>query len=113
MLDERTVLTNIKIKMLPPNTTTHLQPQDAGIIASFKAKLKQRQLQNALDQISMVMEGRQSGLYEVPLVEAMSWAKEAWRSVSPATISNCWGRTGILDSELSVLSNRLDVANLA
>ncbi|KAF0702613.1 hypothetical protein AaE_015823 [Aphanomyces astaci] len=113
MLDERTVLTNVKIKMLPPNTTTHLQPQDAGIIASFKAKLKQRQLQNALDQISMVMEGRQSGLYEVPLVEAMSWAKEAWRSVSPATISNCWGRTGILDSELSVLSNRLDVANLA
>ncbi len=66
----------------------------------------------ALHQISMVMEGRQSGLYEVPLVEAMTWAKEAWRSVSPTTISNCWGRTGSLDSELSVLSNRLDVANL-
>ncbi|RHY22634.1 hypothetical protein DYB32_009449 [Aphanomyces invadans] len=52
-LDEDTVLTRVEIKMLPSNTTTHLQPQDAGIIASFKAKLKQRQLQNALDQINL------------------------------------------------------------
>ncbi|RHY01755.1 hypothetical protein DYB25_012244 [Aphanomyces astaci] len=111
-LDEHTVLTKVKLKMLPPNTTTHLQPQDAGIIGSFMGKLKQRQLQSALGQINMVMEGRQTGIYEVPLLEAMTWAKEAWRSVSPATISNCWGRTGILDSELSVLSNRLDAANL-
>ncbi|RHY83264.1 hypothetical protein DYB35_009926 [Aphanomyces astaci] len=111
-LDEHTVLTKVKLKMLQPNTTTHLQPQDAGIIGSFMGKLKQRQLQSALDQINMVMEGRQTGIYEVPLLEAMTWAKEAWRSVSPATISNCWGRTGILDSELSVLSNRLDAANL-
>ncbi|RQM19208.1 hypothetical protein B5M09_012009 [Aphanomyces astaci] len=63
-LDEDTVLTNVQLKVLPPNTTTHLQPQEAGIIASFKAKVKQRQLQNALDQINMVIEGRQSGLYE-------------------------------------------------
>ncbi|RHY18022.1 hypothetical protein DYB32_010449 [Aphanomyces invadans] len=38
--DEATVLPNVQLKMLPPNTTTHLQPQDAGIIASFKAKVK-------------------------------------------------------------------------
>ncbi|RHZ09890.1 hypothetical protein DYB26_008879 [Aphanomyces astaci] len=63
-LDEATVLSYVQLKMLPPNTTKHLQPQDAGVIASFKAKVKQRQLQNALDQINLVMEGRQSGLYE-------------------------------------------------
>ncbi|RHY52345.1 hypothetical protein DYB30_011655 [Aphanomyces astaci] len=62
--DDESLLTNIKVKMLPKNTTAHLQPQDAGIIASFKAKVKQRQLQNALQQIDSVMAGRQDGLYE-------------------------------------------------
>jgi len=33
-------LTNIEIIYLPPNTTAHLQPMDAGIIHSFKAKYK-------------------------------------------------------------------------
>jgi len=34
-------LTNIELIYLPPNTTAHLQPMDAGIIHSFKAKYKQ------------------------------------------------------------------------
>ena len=34
-------LTNIELVYLPPNTTAHLQPMDAGIIRSFKAKYKQ------------------------------------------------------------------------
>jgi hypothetical protein len=33
-------LTNVKIIYLPPNTTAHLQPMDAGIIHSFKANYK-------------------------------------------------------------------------
>ncbi|RHY25480.1 hypothetical protein DYB32_008289 [Aphanomyces invadans] len=80
--DDESALTNVKVKMLPMNTTAHLQPQDAGIIASFKAKVKQRQLTNALQQIESVMAGWQEGLYE-------------------ETVVNCWNRTGILDTELS------------
>jgi len=30
------LLTNITVHYLPPNTTAHLQPADAGIINSFK-----------------------------------------------------------------------------
>ena len=33
-------LTNIELVYLPPNMTAHLQPMDAGIIHSFKAKYK-------------------------------------------------------------------------
>ncbi|KAF0699565.1 hypothetical protein As57867_009832, partial [Aphanomyces stellatus] len=104
-LDEGTELTNVKLKMLPKNTTAHLQPQDAGIIAAFKAKVKQRQLQNALDQIDSVMSGRQDKLYEVPLVEAMEWAREAWRSVAQSTVANCWRRTGVLGTDVPLLEN--------
>ncbi|RHY81932.1 hypothetical protein DYB26_008590 [Aphanomyces astaci] len=96
---EDTLLTNVSLKMLPPNTTAYFQPQDAGIIASFKAKVKQRQLQNALEQIDSVMAGRQDRLYEVPLVEAMARAKDAWHAVSSTTIVNWWSRTGILHTD--------------
>ena len=34
-------LTNIELVYFSPNTTAHLQPMDAGIIHSFKAKYKQ------------------------------------------------------------------------
>jgi len=33
------LLTNIMIHYLPPNTTAHLQPADAGIINSFKVRI--------------------------------------------------------------------------
>ena len=33
-------LSNIRVEYLPPNTTAHLQPMDAGIIKSFKVKYK-------------------------------------------------------------------------
>ncbi|KAF0697546.1 Aste57867_11773 [Aphanomyces stellatus] len=100
-------LSNIELRMLPKNTTAYLQPQDAGIIASFKANVKKRQLKNALDQIDSVMSGRQDKLYEVPLLVAMEWARDAWRSVAPSTVSNCWRRTGILDTDLSAFSDRM------
>ena len=39
-LYENTNLTNIIIEHLPPNTTSHLQPCDQGIINSFKVRSK-------------------------------------------------------------------------
>jgi len=39
-LNEDTILSNIHLHKLPPNTTSHLQPCDAGIIHSFKVGTK-------------------------------------------------------------------------
>lgn len=33
---DESILTNVKVHFFPPNTTSHLQPCDAGIIWSFK-----------------------------------------------------------------------------
>ncbi|OWZ04606.1 Tigger transposable element derived 6 [Phytophthora megakarya] len=40
-------LTNVTVKMLPPNTTPFLQPMDAGIVAAFKACYRLKQIQQA------------------------------------------------------------------
>ncbi|KAH9051911.1 hypothetical protein Ae201684P_017391 [Aphanomyces euteiches] len=104
---DTTDLSHVNVKMLPKNTTAYLQPQDAGIIASFKSKIKQRQLENALEQVNSVVAGRQDRLYEVPLDLAMKWARDAWQSVSQSTVTNCWARTGILDDELAIFSDSL------
>ena len=38
----RLQLTHVEVAFLPPNTTSHLQPLDAGIIASFKSHFKRK-----------------------------------------------------------------------
>jgi hypothetical protein len=38
-IDSNTNLTNVVVHFLPPNTTAHLQPCDAGIIKSFKVSI--------------------------------------------------------------------------
>lgn len=41
-------LTNVTFQALPPNTTSKVQPMDAGIIAAFKRHYGRLHLQNAL-----------------------------------------------------------------
>lgn len=40
VIEDSLQLSNIRVEYLPPNTTAHIQPMDAGIIKSFKAKYK-------------------------------------------------------------------------
>ena len=43
-------LSHIRVHFLPPNTTAHLQPMDAGIIKSFKAIYKQHYIRHIIHQ---------------------------------------------------------------
>ncbi|XP_053392576.1 tigger transposable element-derived protein 6-like [Mercenaria mercenaria] len=41
-------LSNVKLQFFPPNTTSLLQPMDAGIIQTMKLKYRKRQMQHVL-----------------------------------------------------------------
>src|SRR6266480_3018265 len=58
ILDEtQEKLDSIVVKFLPPNTTTALQPCDAGIIHSFKCHYKRLFVQNRIDAYDDMQDG--------------------------------------------------------
>ncbi|KAH9146846.1 hypothetical protein AeRB84_009328, partial [Aphanomyces euteiches] len=88
-------LTNVRLLMLPPNTTAFLQPMDAGIIASFKRHFKRRQMDHAINVIEKNENVEARSSFAVNVLTAMEWSRDAWNDVTDATIRNCWGHTGI------------------
>lgn len=89
-------LDSIDVIFLPPNTTTKLQPCDAGIIHSFKCYYKRLFLQNRINAYDDVQDGFVEELADYTIYDALQNAAEAWSMVSAETISNCWKKTGIL-----------------
>lgn len=97
ILDEtKEKLDSIDVKFLPPNTTTALQPCDAGIIHSFKCHYKRLFVQNRIDAYDNMQDGITETLAGYSVYDALQNSAEAWSMVSSQTIANCWKKTGIL-----------------
>ncbi|CAB4484917.1 unnamed protein product [Rhizophagus irregularis] len=94
--ETREKLDSVEVKFLLPNTTTALQPCDAGIIHSFKCHYKRLFIQNRIDAYDNVQDGIVEVLADYNIFEALQNSAEAWSMVSSQTISNCWKKTGIL-----------------
>ena len=90
--------------MMPPTTTSHLQPMDAGIINSFKVNYRRHLVRFHIDAID---EGRQP---KVKISDAIRWTKLSWEAVTESCISNCWRHTGILPVDDSTEEVRSSVA---
>lgn len=89
---DREKLTNVRVEFLPPNTTSHLQPMDAGVIRAFKAHYRRLYITRVLEHD---IEGHDN-IYFIDQLEGMRLAKEAWSFVTERTIANCWKHAGIL-----------------
>lgn len=116
-------LPNVTIKMLPPNTTPFHQPQDAGVIRSFKAHIERQQIRHAVDKFDEILE--RSGhedkekierytdkVFHVDVLTAMRWAQDAWAEVASTTIANCWRHTGIVSDDMLELQEELEKLKL-
>ena len=51
----RAQFSNVTLQLLPPNPTSHLQPQDAGIIQSFKSQMNRIRNAHMVDKLDEVL----------------------------------------------------------
>ncbi|KAG0426883.1 Tigger transposable element-derived protein 1, partial [Dictyocoela muelleri] len=81
-------LTNIETLFLLKNSTSRLQPTEAGIIRSFKIKFFNHQLTSIVQKVSPTVHIKT--LYKnLTLKDAVIFCKYAWDEVSCETIRNC------------------------
>jgi hypothetical protein len=94
-------LSNIKLVFLPPNTTSRLQPCDAGIIANVKALYRtdlSRHLLAVMDDANSAADLAK----RVNIIDAISWLHTAWSSVSEECIRKCFARCGFRPDDAEV-----------
>jgi DDE superfamily endonuclease len=84
-------LRNTTIHFLPPNTTSYIQPMDAGIIMSFKCHYRNHFVKWLLEQYESEAENK-----NMDILSAIRFIVRAWREVSLETIYNCFRHTRIL-----------------
>ncbi|KIO03181.1 hypothetical protein M404DRAFT_76952, partial [Pisolithus tinctorius Marx 270] len=79
------------LEYFEPNLTSHIQPDDAGIIRTLKALYRKAFCLRAIE----LDETGQAEIYKIDLLEAMMLVTEAWNNVQAVTIKNCWNHTKI------------------
>nr|CCA25876.1 AlNc14C328G10663 [Albugo laibachii Nc14] len=84
-------LTQVEIQNIPPNTTTHLQTLDAGIVRNFKSMISKKKALYYADRLDEIIirfgeDGKETlerelkTIGNVDVLVAMWWAQEAWAS---------------------------------
>ena len=108
---------NIKIVFLPKNTTSRLQPLDAGIIQSFKCNYRKKLMRFVIARIKDDFLASEIAK-QVDVLQAIEWVAKAWDEVTTKTIRNCFSKCGfdkkscededsVLDDEFKALFNEL------
>ena len=87
---------NVKIVFLPKNTTSRLQPLDAGIIQSFKTKYRKKLMRYVIARINDHLTASEIAK-GIGIVQAITWVADSWKEVSVETIKNCFAKCGIAD----------------
>ena len=96
-------LTNIHVEYMPKNTTSLIQPADAGIIKCFKGYYRNLTVQKCL---YMVEEKKAMGLTvlgsdmakKITVLDAIHMPVEAWGIVKQSTIQNCFKKLKLLQN---------------
>ena len=87
---------NIKLVFLPRNTTSKLQPCDAGIIQNLKMHYRKSLVRHVLFHMNDASSASELAK-KVNVLNAISWLKVAWDHVQPSTIQKCFSKCGFSD----------------
>ncbi|XP_074359320.1 CENP-B homolog protein 2-like [Apium graveolens] len=89
-------LRNTELFFLPPNTTSKIQPCDAGIIRAFKLHYRRRLYSSMLQSLEV----NATNPEKVNILNAISFANMAWNiDVKTTTIANCFRHCKIRSEE--------------
>ena len=80
---------------LPKNTTSRLQPLDAGIIQNFKIRYRKLLLKFVISRVNDKKTASEI-VKEVDVLKAIRWVKEAWNQVDEETIRKCFRKCGFI-----------------
>lgn len=100
-------MSNIKLVFLPPNTTSRLQPCDAGIIKAVKGNYRKRLLRHLLLKMNEVSSVTDL-VKEVTVLDAILWMRNAWDATSPTTIQKCFAKCGFNTNTTSAVDSSQD-----
>ena len=92
---------HVKIVFLPKNTTSKLQPLDAGIIKNFKVFYRKQLLQHVLVRIKPGSKASDV-INSVDLLKSIGWVMDTWRKVKKETIVNCFSKCGFNEGTLEL-----------
>jgi hypothetical protein len=103
-----TDMSNLKVIFLEPNTTSHIQPMDAGIIRTFKTYYRSIFLRHLVAKYDNAVKNNNehaaadaASVNDIDMLMTSSWVADAWHQVTPEAIGNCWKKTNILPPTLS------------
>jgi hypothetical protein len=98
-------LDNVKIRWLPPNTTSYWQPLDQGIIASFKLHYRRQWV----DYILRILQTDKDPNKTVNLLEAIQWTRIAWNGcVTNTTIQRCFVKSTVVKKPVEIKVREVD-----
>ena len=103
-----------QIAFFPANTTSQLQPMDAGIIQAFKLYYRQSLHSHIMHKVKADITC--NPLKDVTIALAIVWVFRAWCKVNPRTISKCFAKCGFKgtdDTETAAVTADLPLPEVA
>ncbi|KAL4126214.1 hypothetical protein QTP88_010440 [Uroleucon formosanum] len=91
-------LSNTKILMLPPNTTSITQPMDQGVIYTFKSYYRKFLLQSLLCKMDNCSSAHQLAK-SISVLDAVNWIALACDNVKAECVQNCFHKAGFFSNE--------------
>ena len=87
-------LKNIKLEFLPKNTSSRLQPCDAGIMKNYKHKYRKFLIRYILACINSVNRTATEIINDVTILKVIEWIQTLWADVSEKSINSCFEKCG-------------------
>lgn len=99
---------HIKIVFLPANTTSKLQPLDAGIIKNFKVLYRGSLLRHVVSHLDSTQLSASEIAQTVDVLMAIRWIKAAWEQVKSSVIVNCFKHCGAIPEAVDTTEDEQD-----